>query len=85
MRLNQVLRSVRQHLNPQSKHAKLVERNWMPTTVDNEYKNDEAPGFSIEIDLLNRKLPYVIYRGCNRFGRMEQPPTAAQLMSKVES
>jgi hypothetical protein len=61
--------------------SQLAAKGWTATTVENEYKNPDAPGFSIEVDLTNYggKGHFVIYQGNKRLGYADQPPYASHL------
>ena len=83
MRLNQLFQptTLTERLTHRSSLTQLMARGWTPTTVPNEFKNPDAPGFSVEVDLANYggKGHFVIYQGSKRLGYANQPPYASHL------
>jgi len=63
----------------------LAARGWQATTVRDEYRNPEAPEFSIDLDLdgYAGSGPFVIFRGDRKIGRLSYVPYASHLTLKA--
>jgi hypothetical protein len=59
----------------------LAARGWEATTVPNEYRNAQAPGYSIDLDPHGYEAggPFVVFRGNRKLGRYPYPPYASHL------
>ena len=63
----------------------LTARGWQATTVPDEYRNPEAPGFTIDLDLHGYEGggPFVVFRGHRKIGRLPYVPYASHLALKA--
>lgn len=59
-------------------------RGWWPTTVPNMYRHDEAPGYSIDLDIDSPegKGPFKVFQGDQKIGHEHFPPYAQHLMMR---
>jgi hypothetical protein len=62
-------------------HRKLLDRGWVATTVPDEYRHPEAPGFSVDLepDSYQGQGPFAVYRGSRKIGQLPYPPYASHL------
>jgi len=60
----------------------LSKRGWEATTVPDEYRNAQAPEFSIDLDLQGYEGggPFVVFKRNRKLGRFKYPPYASHLM-----
>jgi len=63
----------------------LTARGWQATTVPDEYRNPQAPEFSIDLDLHGYEGggPFVVFRGNRKIGRLLYVPYASHLALKA--
>ena len=63
-------------------HRLLLSRGWEPTTVPDEYRNHEAPGYSIDADVHSATGdgPFTVFHGSRKIGQYRYPPYASHLM-----
>jgi hypothetical protein len=62
----------------------LLSRGWAPTTVPDEYRNHEAPGYSVDLDVhsVDGDGPFTVFRGSRKIGQFPYPPYASHLMMR---
>lgn len=61
-------------------HRLLLTRGWEPTTVPNEYRHPDAPGYSIDLDMhYITGGPFIVFRGSRKVGQLPYPPYASHL------
>lgn len=63
----------------------LAIRGWIPTTVPDEYKHPDAPGFSIDLEINDptREGPFVVFQGNRKISRTTYPPYASHLVLRT--
>ena len=71
---------------------RLNDRGWFATTVPREYRNSQAPGYSIDFDLQGVGGPLQLFHGNRRIATLYEPPDPFTLsrvqeaiMSELES
>jgi hypothetical protein len=71
------------HATPRRAHKLLISRGWEPTTVPREYRNPDAPEYSIDLDMNSYagKGPFVLYHHDRKVAQVSYPPYASHLMA----
>ena len=59
----------------------LLDRGWVATTVPDEYRHPDAPGFSVDLepDSYQGQGPFAVFRGSRKIDQLSYPPYASQL------
>ena len=82
MQLHELLHMSNYGRGYQRAHQQLLDRGWLPSTVPNEYRHPEAPGYSIDLALGHQgKGPFFVFRHDRKIAQVAVPPYATHLMA----
>ena len=74
-----------QSYSPKAARRLLLDRGWIATSVPNEYRHPDAPGYSIDLEP-NSYLgqgPFAVFHGSRKIGQLRYPPYASHLGLKA--
>ena len=69
------------HYSRKASIRMLLDRGWVATTVPDEYRHPDAPGYSVDLepDSYQDQGPFAVYYGSRKIGVLPYPPYASHL------